>query len=160
MAKFSVLTPSLAVAGALSREDFREAARLGFKAIINNRPDHEEAGQLTAREEAVLARQAGLAYRHVPVAKHEVLEPHALEMQSRALRSLPGPVLVHCRSGLRPTIMWAAASVSSGTPVADALAEAARSGHDLSSLSEEIGAFAVATHREDQLDDPIQAAAA
>lgn len=143
MTKFAFLSPALAVAGALSGEDFAEAARLGFKAVLNNRRDYEEAGQLTAREEAVLAWQAGLAYRHVPVAKHEVLELHALEAQSHALRSLPGPILVHCRSGLRSTIMWAALSVQAGAPAAEVFAAAAASGQDLSALREEIEACAI-----------------
>lgn len=143
MTKIAFLSPTLAVAGAMSREDFALAAQLGFKAVLNNRPDYEEAGQFTAREEAVLAWQAGLAYRHVPVAKHEVLELHALDAQGNALRSLPGPILVHCRSGLRSTIMWAALSVQAGAPATEVFAAAAEAGQDLSALREEIEACAM-----------------
>lgn len=138
MSKFAYLSPALAVAGALSREDFAEIARLGFKTIINNRPDGEEPGQLTAREEAVLAWRSGLAYRHVPAVKHEVLEEAVLEPLVEALGSVPGPVLLHCRSGLRSTIMWAAISIDAGAPVEEILAAAKAAGHDLSGIAEDI----------------------
>lgn len=144
MTKFAQLSPALAVAGALTSEDFAEAARLGFKSILNNRPDYEEANQLTAREEAALAWRAGLAYRHVPVVKHEVLDAHALDAQEQALGSMPGPILVHCRSGLRSTIMWAALSVRAGAPIDEVLSAAADAGQDLSGLRDEIEAAAAA----------------
>ena len=57
---------SFAVSGRLDEGDFAALAAQGFRSIISNRPDGEEPGQLTAREEAVLAWRAGLQFRHVP----------------------------------------------------------------------------------------------
>lgn len=138
MPPIAYLTPALAVAGALKREDFAEIARLGFKSIINNRPDGEEAGQLTTREEAVLAWRAGVAYRHVPAVKHEVLEAAVLEQLAKALAAMPGPILLHCRSGLRSTIMWAALAVAAGSPVEQVLAAAKAAGQNLDDLRDEL----------------------
>lgn len=138
MNRFSFLSPSLAVAGAMTANDFAEAARLGFKTIINNRPDGEEAGQLTAREEVSLARQAGIDYLHVPAAKHEVLDDHVLEPFGDALATADLPILLHCRSGLRSTIMWVAVAVEGGMALDAALAAAKAAGHDLDGVREEI----------------------
>ncbi len=138
MSYFSFLSPTIAVAGAMSPDDFAEAARLGFKTIINNRPDGEEAGQLTAREEAELARKAGLDYRHVPAAKHEVLDDHVLEPFGDALATAALPILLHCRSGLRSTIMWAAVAAENGVGLDAALAAAKAAGQDLDGVRGEI----------------------
>ena len=138
MTRFAFLSPTLAVAGAMSPDDFAEAARLGFKTIINNRPDGEEAGQLTAREEIGLARQAGIDYLHIPAAKHEVLDDHVLEPFTDALATAALPILLHCRSGLRSTIMWTAVAVEDGMALDAALAAAKAAGHDLGAVREEI----------------------
>ena len=138
MSYFSFLSPTIAVAGAMSPDDFAEAARLGFKTIINNRPDGEEAGQLTAREEVSLARQAGVDYLHVPAAKHEVLDDHVLEPFADALATARLPILLHCRSGLRSTIMWTAVAVEDGMALDEALAAAKAAGYDLEVVREEI----------------------
>ena len=138
MTSIAYLSPTLAVAGALAPADFAEIARRGFKTVINNRPDGEEAGQLTAREEAVLAWRAGLVYRHVPAIKHEVLDDRMIAAQAHALASAPGPVLLHCRSGLRSTIMWAAIAVRGGEAVDDVLTAAKNAGIDLDGVRDEI----------------------
>lgn len=138
MSRFTFLSPTLAVAGAMTPADFAEAARLGFKSIINNRPDGEEAGQLTAREEANVSHEVGMDYVHVPAAKHEVLDDHVIEPFSAALATAALPILLHCRSGLRSTIMWVAVSVENGMPLDVAMAAAKAAGHDLAAVREEI----------------------
>lgn len=137
MQRIAQLTPALAVTGVLAPEDFAEIARLGFKSVINNRVDGEEPGQLTAREETALADRAGLAYRHLPAAKHEVLDDHVVAPLAEALATMPGPILLHCRSGLRPAIMWVATLIDAGQSVESALAAAKAAGQDLSSLRDE-----------------------
>jgi hypothetical protein len=45
-----------------------EAARAGFRSVVNNRPDFEHgAGQPTSAAIEAAARAAGLEYRHLPV---------------------------------------------------------------------------------------------
>lgn len=138
MARIARLSPALAATGALQPADFTQIAQLGFRTVVNNRPDGEEPGQLTAREEAVLAWRAGLVYRHVPAAKHEVLDDHVLSLLADTLAAAPGPVLLHCRSGLRSTIMWAALTVESGASLDETIARAGQAGIDISAVREEI----------------------
>jgi uncharacterized protein (TIGR01244 family) len=132
------LTPTLAVTGALAPEDFAEIARLGFKSVINNRVDGEEPGQLSGLQETRLAARAGLAYRHLTAAKHEVLDDHVVAPLAEALAAMPGPILLHCRSGLRSTIMWVATLIDGGASLDEALAAAMVSGQDLSALRDEL----------------------
>lgn len=138
MIKLSYLSPRVAIAGAMEAADFAAVAGLGFRTIINNRPDAEEPGQLTARTEAVYAWRAGVAYRHIPAAKHEVLDDHVLDPLAGALASAQGPVLLHCRSGQRSTIMWAVLQVEAGAPVGEVIEKAKLAGIDLSVLRDEI----------------------
>jgi sulfide:quinone oxidoreductase len=131
------VTPQFAATATLSAEDVAEVARLGFKAIVSNRPDGEEEGQLTAREEAKLARRAGLQFRHVPAAKHEVFTDAAVSAMASALADLDGPVLAHCKSGTRSLILWAAASARS-QPVSRVLDTLSAAGHDLDFLRHDL----------------------
>jgi sulfide:quinone oxidoreductase len=139
------LTPGFAATSALAEADFAEAKRLGFTAIVSNRPDGEEPGQLTAKQEAVLAWRAGLQFRHVPAAKHEIFTDEVVTGMAEALAGLNGPVLAHCKSGVRSIIAWAAASARSQSVdcVLDTLRDA---GQDLDFLRDDLEAQASRKH--------------
>ena len=141
MDKIVHITPDFAVTAALAPEDFAAVAALGFRAVISNRSDAEEPGQLTARMEAVLAWRAGLAFRHVPAAKSEVFDDAIVEGMEEAIRDLDGPVLAHCKTGLRSAIAWAAASARS-QPAECVLAALRRAGFQLGALREDLEAQA------------------
>jgi uncharacterized protein (TIGR01244 family) len=86
-----------------------QAARAGFRSVINNRPDFEEGPQqpTNASIEAA-ARAAGLEYRFLPVngmyqSREEIVE------FARLLAELPRPILAFCRSGARSTRLIVAA---------------------------------------------------
>jgi len=55
------ITEQLSVAGQISRDEIAALAKEGFGTIINNRPDGEEPGQLTAAEARTEAERQGLA---------------------------------------------------------------------------------------------------
>jgi len=141
MDTITYITPGFAVTSALAPEDFAAAARLGFRSVLSNRPDSEDDGQLSARQEAVHAWRDGLVFRHVPVAKHDVFTDGAIEAMDRALRDLPGPVLAHCKSGLRSAILWAATSARSQS-VDCVLAALAGAGYALDFLRDDLEAQA------------------
>jgi sulfide:quinone oxidoreductase len=90
----------------LTPEAMAEAARMGFKAIINNRPDHEHGpGQPTSAEIGAAAEAAGLAYRHLPVnGAHQT--PDEAAACKALLAELPRPLLMFCRSGARSTKLY------------------------------------------------------
>jgi sulfide:quinone oxidoreductase len=145
MEKIVALTPRFSATAALTEADFAEAKRLGFKAIVSNRPDGEELGQLTAKQEAVLAWRAGLQFRHVPSTKHDVFTDDVVSGMAEALAGLEGPVLAHCKSGVRSIITWAAASARSQSVdcVLDTLREA---GQDLDFIRDDLEAQADRRH--------------
>ena len=67
MTQFRRVTDQLSVSPQISVDDVQAAADQGFRLIINNRPDGEEAGQPAGREIEAAATAAGLAYVHIPV---------------------------------------------------------------------------------------------
>ena len=107
--------------------DIDEAAALGIRLIVNNRPDGEEPGQPSSAEIEAAARAAGLDYRHIPVAGG--LAPDKIEAMAEALDQ--GPVLAFCRTGTRSTFLWALARASKGAPAEESVAAAAAAGYDL-----------------------------
>lgn len=123
------LTDTLAVSPQISEADIVEAARLGYRTIINNRPDGEEPGQLTSARARALAEAAGLGYVYLPVDNHSLLA--TVDAFGEAIASVPGPILAHCRSGTRCTILWSLASAKRGVSADEILATAARQGYDL-----------------------------
>lgn len=128
------LAPDLAVAPQIDENDIVEAARLGYRTIINNRPDGEESGQLTAARAAQIAKQHGLDYRHIPV-DAQTMGPAVWRAFSRALHEAPAPVLAHCRSGTRSTHLWAFQAAEAQALSIDEIVEhGARAGYDLEPL--------------------------
>jgi len=106
---FRSLTPALAVAPQLMPDAMAEAARLGFKSVINNRPDFEGGpDQPTSAQIETAALAAGLAYRFLPVGPaHQSADEIAAFAD--LLQELPQPVLAFCRSGTRSTRLFMAA---------------------------------------------------
>jgi uncharacterized protein (TIGR01244 family) len=135
------LTPDIAVSGALTAADIAAAKAQGFKAIVSNRPDGEEPGQLTAAQEAALAAAAGLAFRHVPATRVDLFSDAVVDGMAAALADLDGPVLAHCKSGLRSAYAWAAAAARD-TPVDTVVATLAAAGIDGEAVRHELDAQA------------------
>lgn len=107
--------------------DVDEAAALGIRLIVNNRPDGEEPGQPSSDEIEAAARAAGLDYRHIPISGG--FPPERVEAMAEALEQ--GPVLAFCRSGARSTFLWALARAARGVPAGESVAAAAAAGYDL-----------------------------
>ena len=137
MDKIIHITPLFAVTAALNPADFAEIAALGFKGVISNRPDGEAVGPMTGRAEAVQAWRNGLRFAHVPAAKLDLFTDPVVEGMADAIRSIDGPVLAHCQSGLRSAIAWAAASART-QPVGCVLAALANAGFDLDFLRDDL----------------------
>jgi uncharacterized protein (TIGR01244 family) len=101
------VTDFLSVAGQISKDDIAQLAKSGVATIINNRPDNEEPGQLTAAEAEAEAKKHGIDYRYLPVTSNSITRAQVAEFEKLLLRS-PTPILAHCRSGTRCYLMWAA----------------------------------------------------
>jgi uncharacterized protein (TIGR01244 family) len=139
MNKIIHITPSFAVTGALRPADFAEAAALGFRSIVSNLPDGESSVHPTSRQEAELAGQASLGFRHIPATKHEVFSNRVVDGTVAALSALEAPVLAHCASGLRSAMAWAAAA-SRSQPVDCVLAAIRAAGFNLEPVRDELEA--------------------
>ncbi|OHD06286.1 bifunctional protein tyrosine phosphatase family protein/NAD(P)/FAD-dependent oxidoreductase [Sphingopyxis sp. RIFCSPHIGHO2_12_FULL_65_19] len=109
----------LSVSPQIRPEDVPAIAAAGFRSIICNRPDGEEAGQPTSAAMAAAAQANGLAFTHLPVVAGKLADTDAALM-ANALAHLPGPVLAYCRSGSRSEKLSAMAEPQDS---ADGLAE-------------------------------------
>jgi len=90
--------------------DMAEIARLGYRAVINNRPDFEGGpDQPTGEQMRAAAEAAGLSYAHIPSAP-TADDPAVIAKMRDALGAMPQPVLAFCRSGARSTKLYRAAS--------------------------------------------------
>ena len=127
------ITDDLAVRNQPDRSDIARLAQLGDRALINNRPDGEEPGQLTAAEARIEAERVGLAYIHLPV-KTDGISAVDVQAFHRALRESPGPVAAHCKTGTRSFLLWGAGEVLKGRHPGDVAAQAAAAGYDLTLL--------------------------
>jgi uncharacterized protein (TIGR01244 family) len=99
--------------------DIPELARRGFHSIVNLRPAGEEGETMSPEAEGEAARDAELAYLHLPVAGDE-LQAEAVDRFRAEVAKLDGPVFVHCGSGKRAgafTLMHLA--IESGTSGAE-----------------------------------------
>ncbi len=135
---FKSLTPMLFVAPQLSKADVESAAAQGFKAIINNRPDGEEADQITAAEMEQMTRSHGMEFVHIPVMSGKIDDAAVMKMGA-ALDSLEGPVLAYCRTGTRSTNLWALSEA--GSTDADHIMRTAKAaGYDLSPITDRLKA--------------------
>ncbi|MBB5206311.1 uncharacterized protein (TIGR01244 family) [Inhella inkyongensis] len=96
----------VAVAPQLGPEHMAELARMGFRSVVNNRPDHEHGpGQPEHAAIQAAAQAAGLEYRFLPVSGG-YQTPEQIEAMAKLLDELPRPLLMFCRSGARSTNLF------------------------------------------------------
>jgi uncharacterized protein (TIGR01244 family) len=95
------IAPDVCVAGQLTPEAMAEAAKAGFRSVVNNRPDFEYGpNQPTNEAIAAAAAAAGLSYHFLPV-DPGFQTPEQIATFSKLLEELPKPMLVFCRTGNR-----------------------------------------------------------
>jgi uncharacterized protein (TIGR01244 family) len=103
------IAPDVCAAPQLGPEAMAEAARMGFRSVVNNRPDFEHGPeQPTNASIEAAARAAGLEYRFLPVGSN-YQSPEEVAAFARLMQELPRPVLLFCRSGARSTRLFMAA---------------------------------------------------
>ncbi|PAX06833.1 TIGR01244 family sulfur transferase [Sphingomonas lenta] len=135
------LNESVAVAPQISADDIPAIKAAGYVAVVNNRPDDEEAGQPSGDEIRAAAKAAGLGYTHVPVTGAGFSHPQ-LDAMARALVEAGGPVLAYCRSGTRSCNLWALAAAKAGRDPELLVHQARGAGYDLSAIRPMLDALA------------------
>jgi uncharacterized protein (TIGR01244 family) len=133
MSSFRDITKAFAASPQISLQDVETAANEGFVAIICNRPDGEDGGQLSAAQIGAACTALGLGFTHIPVVGQ--MSQSQVAAMASALDQAEGAVLAYCRSGTRSTNLWALAQASNGAAPEDLIAEAATGGYDLSGLA-------------------------
>jgi uncharacterized protein (TIGR01244 family) len=100
------IAPGVYAAPQLTPDAMACVAAAGFKAVMNNRPDHEGGpDQPTSASMETAALQAGLAYAYLPV-QGGYQSPEDIAACAQWLQSLPRPLLMFCRSGARSTRLF------------------------------------------------------
>jgi uncharacterized protein (TIGR01244 family) len=130
---FRKLTDDILVSPQITIDDVADARALGVTLIINNRPDDEEAGQVSGTAIENAARALDMDYVTIPVTQAGFSQPQVQAM-AKALDSTTGLVLAYCRSGTRSTRLWSLAEASGGGDPAEISATAAEAGYDVSDL--------------------------
>jgi uncharacterized protein (TIGR01244 family) len=121
----------LSVSPQLSIADVAKAKAMGFRTLINNRPDGEAPDQPTSAEIEAAAKAAGLNYLYIPV---RGISPDVAEQACAAIESSEGPVLAFCRSGNRSISCYSLGKHMQGHDRDELVATAAGAGYDLSNV--------------------------
>lgn len=123
---------SISVAPQISPDDVAELARMGFRTLVANRPDHEEPGQppMAALEEA--AREQGITWVYLPVESGNILDED-IDAFAPMFEEADKPVLAFCRSGTRCSVLWALSSARH-MPLEPIIQRAGQAGYDLRGL--------------------------
>ncbi|WP_260597082.1 TIGR01244 family sulfur transferase [Sphingomonas endolithica] len=133
MAVIRRIDDHISVAPQIQPEDLAAIAAAGFTAIVNNRPDDEDAGQPSGAAIRAAAEAAGLAYSAIPVTQSGFSHPQ-IDAMAAALAASPGPVLAYCRSGTRSCNLWALATAKTDGHPDTLMAKAAATGYDLTGI--------------------------
>jgi len=96
------------VCGQIGEHQLAGIAADGYRSIICNRPDGEQAGQPTSLAIEAAARAAGLDFRYIPVVPGLAGRAEA-DAMAKAQREMDGPILAYCRSGARSAALYEAA---------------------------------------------------
>jgi uncharacterized protein (TIGR01244 family) len=122
------------VDGQIGPDDVATLKAMGVTLIVNNRPDGEDANQPTSDEIEAAAKEAGLDYRHVPIARG--LGPSDIEAMRDAMHSVgEGKLFAFCRSGNRSTLAWAVAKSEDGVSSEELHRQANEAGFDLGPIA-------------------------
>ncbi|MBD3642432.1 MAG: TIGR01244 family phosphatase [Marinobacter sp.] len=124
---------TISVAPQIRVEEVAEAARLGFKTLVANRPDHEEPGQPSMADIEAAAKENGLEWVYMPVESGNITDED-VDRFAPMIREAAKPVLAFCRSGTRCTILWALSAARSN-PAQEIFTKARNAGYDISGLA-------------------------
>ncbi|MFC4271235.1 TIGR01244 family phosphatase [Sneathiella chungangensis] len=127
------ISGNLSVSAQILPEDIEELAKLGYKAIICNRPDGEGADQPTFAEIKKVAHKAGLEAVYIPIVSGRVQDSDARSFGD-AVTSLPNPVLAYCRTGTRSATLWSLNEGAKGRPLPEILQATKDAGYDMSGV--------------------------
>lgn len=135
-----MLDEDISVLPQIDASDVANLAGLGFKTIINNRPDNEEPEQPSYASIEEAAKAAGLSFHSQPVVSGAITFNDVADFQD-LMEKADKPVLAYCRSGTRCTMLWALSSAGH-KPTEEIMTNAAAAGFNLDGLRRQLEALA------------------
>ncbi|GAA0736937.1 TIGR01244 family sulfur transferase [Sphingomonas japonica] len=127
------ITDRIAVAPQIQPGDVASLAADGYTAIVNNRPDGEDAGQPSGDAIRAAAESAGLAYTAIPIT-HAGFSLPQVDAMTAAIDASEGKLLAYCRSGTRSCNLWALAATKAGDEPDAIVAMGQAAGYDLTGI--------------------------
>lgn len=124
---------TISVSPQITYADVAEAARLGFRTLVANRPDQEEFGQPAMADIEAAALENGMTWVYMPVQSGNVSDAD-VDRFGAMIQGSDKPVLAFCRSGTRCTVLWAL-NAARTTPAEDVVGKAREAGYDISGLA-------------------------
>lgn len=124
---------TISVAPQITYTDVAEAARLGFRTLVANRPDKEEFGQPAMADIEAAALENGMTWVYMPVESGNISDED-VDRFGAMIQDSEKPVLAFCRSGTRCTVLWALNAVRT-SPAQDVFDKARSAGYDISGLA-------------------------
>ena len=117
------------VSGQVTPEEVANLPAQGVTMLVNNRPDGEDSEQPRASEIEAAAREAGIAYRFVPVQRG--IGPAEVDAMREAMAAAgEGKLYAFCRSGTRSALTWALAKRADGAAAEDVMSRVSAAGFD------------------------------
>lgn len=124
---------TISVAPQITYTDVAEAARLGFRTLVANRPDKEEFGQPAMADIEAAALENGMTWVYMPVESGNISDED-VDRFGAMIQDSEKPVLAFCRSGTRCTVLWAL-NAARTSPAQDIFDKARSAGYDISGLA-------------------------
>ncbi|MBK1886054.1 TIGR01244 family sulfur transferase [Marinobacter sp. DY40_1A1] len=124
---------TISVAPQITYGDVAEAARLGFKTLVANRPDREEFGQPAMADLEAASLENGMTWVYMPVASGNITDAD-VDHFGAMIQNSEKPVLAFCRSGTRCTVLWALNAARS-VNAEEIFTKARGAGYDISGLA-------------------------
>ena len=90
----------------LRPDDAQKLHDAGIRAVICNRPDHEEPHQPQAAELAEALAVHDIPFYEIPVVPGQITQAQLAEF-AQTLQEIGKPTLIFCRTGTRSTHLWA-----------------------------------------------------
>ena len=130
------VTPNVAFAGQVKPEDVPALKAAGYKAIVVNRPDGEEAGQPGHDQLEAAAEAAGMSFAYIPIGADGYGEDKVVEFRD-VVTNFDKPVLAFCKTGNRSAHLWALAA-RDRLSRDEVVRMATTAGYDVSDLGERL----------------------
>ena len=86
----------------------RKIAELGYRSVLNIRPNAEVDKQPSSGEFATATEQVDLTYRHLPF-DDERLSMMTVEQFATCYHTMPKPILMFCGTGARAKLLYQSA---------------------------------------------------